>query len=91
METKFMKTIFLSFMAFFICIGTSFSQCSVSSSILTENFNSPIGASACAGPGDGLITYSLSSGQTKGDYATSCGGRIGITNNADQRCIYGIN
>jgi hypothetical protein len=78
-----MKTIFFSFMAFFMCIGISFSQCSVSSTILTENFDTPTGASACTGSGDGLLTSSLPSGQTKGDYAAACGGRITITNNVE--------
>jgi hypothetical protein len=60
-----------------------FAQCSVSSNILTENFNSPTGASSCTGPGDGLATGTLPAGQTKGDFATTCSGGVSITNNAD--------
>jgi hypothetical protein len=82
-----MKTIFslmiLIMVVQVLSLHISFAQCSVSSNILTENFNSPTGAGSCTGPGDGLSTGTLPTGQTKGAYAASCSGSISITNNVD--------
>jgi hypothetical protein len=80
----FMKTLYKLVILTLLTLSISFvgfAQCSVSSNILTENFNSPTGASSCTGPGDGLATGTLPAGQTKGAYAASCSGSISITNN----------
>jgi hypothetical protein len=62
-----------------------FSQCSVSSNILTEDFNSPTGTFGCGGggAGPGYKTSTLPTGQTKGEYATACGGSVTITNHSE--------
>lgn len=63
----------------------SFAQCSVSSNILTENFNSPSGPlTSCSKGGvtNGNRTGDLPAGQTKGDYAASCGSSVLLMDNS---------
>jgi hypothetical protein len=63
-------------------------QCSVSSNILIENFNTPTLTTVCGGPGDGVSTSMLPAGHTKGAYAASCSGSVNITNNT-MHCFAG--